>query len=157
MEIVIKYKDEDQRVLSEPFIKLPTPKELPDYYEVIRKPVDITKILKKIEDGKYDHLDALEKDFMLLCHNTQTYNEDGSLIHEDSIVLQSVFTNAREKLCNEWDDKDDEDDEIDEDAPVIMAPSSSKKGRKPKNKGEPKSKRRRTTKKYVSDDDDDDL
>ncbi len=47
---------------------------------------------------QYDDLDALEKDFMLLCSNTQKYNEDGSLIHEDSIVLQSVFTNAREKL-----------------------------------------------------------
>ena len=35
---------------------------------------------------------------MLLCKNTQMYNEDGSLIFEDSIVLQSVFTNARERL-----------------------------------------------------------
>lgn len=43
-------------------------------------------------------MDSLEKDFMLLCSNTQKYNEDGSLIYEDSIVLQSVFTNAREKL-----------------------------------------------------------
>ena len=38
------------------------------------------------------------KDFMQLCVNTQQYNEDGSLIFEDSIVLQSVFTNARERL-----------------------------------------------------------
>ena len=35
---------------------------------------------------------------MQLCKNTQQYNEDGSLIYEDSIVLQSVFTNARERL-----------------------------------------------------------
>ena len=35
---------------------------------------------------------------MLLCENTQKYNEDGSLIFEDSIVLQSVFTNARERI-----------------------------------------------------------
>merc|ERR1712077_76446 len=110
MEIVIRYKDEDGRVLSEPFMKLPTRKELPDYYEVIRRPVDISKIQGKIDDGKYDDLDALEKDFMLLCSNTQKYNEDGSLIHEDSIVLQSVFTNAREKLSLEWDDKDDDPD-----------------------------------------------
>ena len=31
---------------------------------------------------QYDAFDALEKDFMLLCANTQKYNEDGSLIHE---------------------------------------------------------------------------
>merc|ERR1719510_2352742 len=110
MEIVIQYEDQDGRVLSDPFMKLPTRKELPDYYEVIRKPVDISKILTKIEDGKYEDMDVMEKDFMLLCQNTQKYNEDGSLIHEDSIVLQSVFTNAREKLSLEWEDKDDDPD-----------------------------------------------
>ena len=128
MEIVIQYEDQDGRVLSDPFMKLPTRKELPDYYEVIRKPVDISKILTKIEDGKYDDMDALERDFMLLCNNTQKYNEDGSLIHEDSIVLQSVFTNAREKLSNEWND----DAEDDQDEESNQAPSVSSKVLKPK-------------------------
>ena len=52
MEIVIKYQDQDGRVLSEPFMKLPSKKELPDYYEVIRRPVDISKILGKIDSEK---------------------------------------------------------------------------------------------------------
>lgn len=34
VEILIKYKDSDGRVLSDPFVQLPTRKELPDYYEV---------------------------------------------------------------------------------------------------------------------------
>ena len=41
---------------------------------------------------------------MTLCKNTQHYNEDGSLIFEDSIVLQSVFTNARERIEQVSDD-----------------------------------------------------
>ena len=61
LQVVIQYEDSDGRILSEPFIKLPTRKELPDYYEVIRKPVDISKMLAKIDDDKYDDLDALEK------------------------------------------------------------------------------------------------
>lgn len=40
----------------------------------------------------------LEVDFMQLCKNAQLYNEEASLIHEDSIVLQSVFTNSRQRL-----------------------------------------------------------
>lgn len=40
------------RVLSEPFMKLPSKRELPDYYEVIKKPLDIKKIMNRIEDGK---------------------------------------------------------------------------------------------------------
>lgn len=38
---------------------------------------------------------------MQLCKNAQTYNEEASLIHEDSIVLQSVFTNARQSIEQE--------------------------------------------------------
>ena len=52
MEVVIKYEDQDGRILSDPFLKLPSKKELPDYYEIIRKPVDIRKIQSKIEDEK---------------------------------------------------------------------------------------------------------
>jgi hypothetical protein len=40
------------RLLSEPFMKLPSRKELPDYYKVIKKPLDIKKIMNKIEDEK---------------------------------------------------------------------------------------------------------
>ncbi len=36
MSIVVEYQDADGRVLSEPFYKLPSRKELPDYYEIIR-------------------------------------------------------------------------------------------------------------------------
>lgn len=35
---------------------------------------------------------------MQLCRNAQIYNEEASLIHEDSITLQTVFTDARRKL-----------------------------------------------------------
>merc|ERR1712001_14837 len=177
MEIVIQYEDQDGRVLSDPFMKLPSRKELPDYYEVIRKPVDITKILTKIEDGKYEDMDRLELDFMMLCSNTQKYNEDGSLIHEDSIVLQSVFTNAREKLSTEWNDNEDKEEEADEEASshapsvtgsnkmeeerdsedVSLASStpsrsgtSKKKKKEPKESGEGKARGKRKRKKKYS-------
>lgn len=42
----------DLRVLSEPFMKLPSRRELPDYYDVIKKPLDIKKIMTRIEEGK---------------------------------------------------------------------------------------------------------
>ena len=57
--IVKQYKDQDERVLSEPFYKLPSRKELPDYYDQIRKPMDIFKIENKIEDGKVNRIIAV--------------------------------------------------------------------------------------------------
>lgn len=49
---VTKYNFRDGRQLSDQFIKLPPRKEYPDYYTIIKKPMDITKILNYIDDGK---------------------------------------------------------------------------------------------------------
>lgn len=66
-----------------------------------------TKIINLI--FQYSDFDDLEKDFMQLCKNAQIYNEEASLIHEDSIVLQSVFTNARQRLEAEGNNSDGDD------------------------------------------------
>merc|ERR1712013_918299 len=154
IEVVLQYEDSDGRVLSEPFYKLPSRKELPDYYEIIKRPVDIAKIQQRIDDEKYEDMDALERDFMILCKNTQHYNEDGSLIFEDSIVLQSVFTNARERLEQEPDDPDeDESNPVDmDDDDSRMSTGSSKK----KKESSKSSKKKKKQPVYDSDDDDDD-
>jgi SWI/SNF-related matrix-associated actin-dependent regulator of chromatin subfamily A member 2/4 len=33
-------------------MKLPPKKDLPDYYELIRKPIDVKKIYQRIEDNR---------------------------------------------------------------------------------------------------------
>lgn len=48
---------EEGRVLSEPFMKLPSRKALPDYYEVIKKPLDINKILTRVAESKVSVFD----------------------------------------------------------------------------------------------------
>ncbi|XP_063770019.1 probable global transcription activator SNF2L2 isoform X5 [Pseudophryne corroboree] len=118
VDTVINYKDSSGRQLSEVFIQLPSRKELPEYYELIRKPVDFKKIKERIRNHKYRSISDLEKDVMLLCHNAQTFNLEGSQIYEDSIVLQSVFKSARQKIAKEdesEDDSNDDDDEEDDD------------------------------------------
>ncbi|XP_065203115.1 ATP-dependent helicase brm-like isoform X2 [Planococcus citri] len=100
MDIVIEYKNEDDRVLSEPFQKLPSRRKFPDYYDMIKKPIDIKKIKTKINDGKYSSIDELEYDFILLCKNAQRYNEDQSVIFNDSVELEKVFMDARNEVEN---------------------------------------------------------
>ncbi|CAF1935496.1 unnamed protein product [Rotaria magnacalcarata] len=99
LDFVIKYRDnDDNRVLSKPFMRLPTQKELPEYYETIKNPVDFNKIKKKLGENRYRSLNEIEADVMLLCKNAQEFNMENSTIYEDSIILQSVFTNARERM-----------------------------------------------------------
>uniref|UniRef100_A0AAX7VPT1 SWI/SNF related, matrix associated, actin dependent regulator of chromatin, subfamily a, member 2 n=1 Tax=Astatotilapia calliptera TaxID=8154 RepID=A0AAX7VPT1_ASTCA len=114
IDTVINYRDGSGRQLSEVFVQLPSRKELPEYYELIRKPVDFKKIKERVRNHKYRNVGDLEKDVMLLCQNAQTFNLEGSQIYEDSIVLQSVFKSARQKIAKD-DDSDDDSEEEEED------------------------------------------
>ncbi|XP_040213185.1 probable global transcription activator SNF2L2 isoform X4 [Rana temporaria] len=168
VDTVINYKDSSGRQLSEVFIQLPSRKELPEYYELIRKPVDFKKIKERIRNHKYRSVSDLEKDIMLLCHNAQTFNLEGSQIYEDSIVLQSVFKSARQKIAkeeeseddsNEDDDEDDEDESESESKSVKVKIKLNKKDEKNRDKGKGKKRLSRgKAKPVVSDyDSDDDL
>uniref|UniRef100_A0A8C2GQ25 SWI/SNF related, matrix associated, actin dependent regulator of chromatin, subfamily a, member 2 n=1 Tax=Cyprinus carpio TaxID=7962 RepID=A0A8C2GQ25_CYPCA len=92
VDTVINYRDRTQleisgRQLSEVFVQLPSRKELPEYYELIRKPVDFKKIKERVRNHKYRSVSDLEKDVMLLCHNAQTYNLEGS---QSCVVLYEL-------------------------------------------------------------------
>lgn len=131
---VLKYSDSDGRVLSEPFLQLPTRRELPDYYEIIKKPIDLKRIQQRIKDGKYFSLDQLGQDIDLMCRNTQEYNIEGSLIFEDSIVLQSVFKSARARLENDPENESsngesDNENDSDVDADTSSMASKNKRAR----------------------------
>ncbi|XP_075062877.1 SWI/SNF-related matrix-associated actin-dependent regulator of chromatin subfamily A member 4 isoform X2 [Mixophyes fleayi] len=164
VDAVIKYKDSGSgRQLSEVFIQLPSRKELPEYYELIRKPVDFRKIKERIRNHKYRSLNDLEKDVMLLCQNAQTFNLEGSLIYEDSIVLQSVFTSVRQKIEKEEEsegDESEEEEEMEEECSESESRSVKVKiklGRKEKMQDRMKGRRRTSrgcrAKPVVSDDD----
>jgi len=169
LDHVIKHTDPDGRRLSDPFLQLPPRKELPDYYDIIKQPVDIRKMKDRIKNHKYRSIEDLERDFLLLCNNTQSYNLEGSLIYEDSIKLQTVFTYARETLekkkklqsqsggdlgepatpsstgSNDEDDDDDDDDMNDSDDDTERAESSTTTPR-----------RKAASRRKVLDEDDDD-
>uniref|UniRef100_A0A8C9ZW23 SWI/SNF related BAF chromatin remodeling complex subunit ATPase 2 n=1 Tax=Sander lucioperca TaxID=283035 RepID=A0A8C9ZW23_SANLU len=114
IDTVINYRDGSGRQLSEVFVQLPSRKELPEYYELIRKPVDFKKIKDRVRNHKYRSVVDLERDVMLLCHNAQTFNLEGSQIYEDSIVLQSVFKSARQKIAKDEESEDDSDEDDDD-------------------------------------------
>uniref|UniRef100_A0A4W6FJ33 SWI/SNF related BAF chromatin remodeling complex subunit ATPase 2 n=1 Tax=Lates calcarifer TaxID=8187 RepID=A0A4W6FJ33_LATCA len=82
------------------------------------------KISELLLNHKYRNVGDLEKDVMLLCHNAQTFNLEGSQIYEDSIVLQSVFKSARQKIAKD-EDSDDDSDEDDDDEDESEAEAKS--------------------------------
>ncbi|KAM3867802.1 putative global transcription activator SNF2L2 isoform 3-T3 [Diretmus argenteus] len=159
VDTVVNYRDGSGRQLSEVFVQLPSRKELPEYYELIRKPVDFKKIKERVRSHKYRVVADLEKDVMLLCHNAQTFNLEGSQIYEDSIVLQSVFKSARQKIAKEEEseedsDEDDDEEESEAEAKSVRVKIKLNKEERTHDKGK-KRQSRGKAKPVVSDDDSD--
>ncbi|XP_013144254.1 PREDICTED: probable global transcription activator SNF2L2 [Papilio polytes] len=153
MKKVIDFTDDGGRLLSEPFMKLPSRRELPDYYDIIKKPLDIKKIMNRIEEGKYSDITDLERDFFTLCANAQTYNEEASLIYADSVRLRNVFIEFRRRYdaAQNSDDSDDNDKDEDDSDGESNRSVKMKIKLKGKSKNTP---RKRKQRKYISDDDD---
>ena len=82
--------DEEQgpRLIVGPFVSLPSKKDYPDYYVLIKEPISLKIIEKKIKKEEYSSITDLKKDVQLLCRNAKTYNEDGSLIYVDAVSIE---------------------------------------------------------------------
>ncbi|XP_059081440.1 protein polybromo-1-like isoform X3 [Tigriopus californicus] len=101
-ETLRDHKDSKGRQLSLIFLKLPNPKEFPDYFEVIKNPVDFEKITSKMKQGVYNSLEECLADFVLMFDNACKYNEPDSQIYKDALTLQSLAT----RTCRTLQDDD---------------------------------------------------
>ncbi|XP_065263739.1 protein polybromo-1 isoform X14 [Emys orbicularis] len=102
-EAVKNYTDKRGRRLSAIFLRLPSRSELPDYYVTIKKPVDMEKIRSHMMANKYQDIDSMVEDFVMMFNNACTYNEPESLIYKDALVLHKVLLETRRDIEGDED------------------------------------------------------
>ncbi|XP_066252584.1 protein polybromo-1 isoform X2 [Euwallacea similis] len=105
-EAVRDYKDpKGERQLCQIFMKLPSRLEYPDYYEVIKHPIDMERIAHKMKNNFYESVEDLAADFTLMLDNACKFNEPDSQIYKDALVLQRVVSQKRLQLKESADDE----------------------------------------------------
>lgn len=84
LDMVFNLRDGDEE-LAPPFIKLPSKKFYPDYYHLIKQPISLNEIGKRIKT-RYSGTSSREflNDFELLLENASTYNSPDSWIVESA-------------------------------------------------------------------------
>ena len=92
---IIEITDEDGRDRSEIFMELPDKRAYRDYYAIIKRPISLEMIRKRIVGNFYTSLQEFKDDFTTVWENARTYNEEGSLVVEDANVLEvsSLYEN----------------------------------------------------------------
>lgn len=79
-------------------MKLPSKAEYPDYYELIKTPIDMEKIAQKLKNNVYQTVNELASDFILMFDNACKYNEPDSQIYKDALILHRVCLQTKQML-----------------------------------------------------------
>ena len=95
------YTDAKGRQLSTIFMKLPSKTELPEYYDVIKKPVGLEKIGVRLKNSVYETLEDLLSDLILMLDNACKYNEPDSQIYKDALTLQQIALQTKIDLVDD--------------------------------------------------------
>jgi protein polybromo-1 len=88
IQTIKTYSDSQGRILSTPFLALPSKIDYPDYYEIIQRPIDF----KRIESRQYSSINELSNDLQLMFDNACLYNEPGSTIYRVKNYFVSDLT-----------------------------------------------------------------
>ena len=86
VDTIKEYKDPKGRQLSIIFMKLPNQKEFPDYYEVIKRPMDLFKISTKLASNAYNSVEECQSDMVLVFDNACKFNEPDSQIYKGNFT-----------------------------------------------------------------------
>jgi bromodomain-containing factor 1 len=91
---------------------------VPDYYKVIKKPMDFSTMKKRLDNKEYQTPQHFYQDFKLMIRNCFTYNPPGTVVYNAGAELQKVFEEKwkglpplREPSPEPEDDDVDSDDE----------------------------------------------
>ncbi|KAF9128960.1 ATPase AAA domain-containing protein 2B [Mortierella sp. GBA39] len=66
-----------------PFFRPVEPEEFPDYYQIVKKPMDLTTMNDKVDDRMYLEVKEFLTDVDQICENTALYND----IHDPSRII----------------------------------------------------------------------
>eukprot|EP01052_Picozoa_sp_SAG31_P008827 SAG31_NODE_452_length_15484_cov_20.883198_4_plen_857_part_00 len=90
---VLREKD-GERKRADIFMDLPDRKIYPDYYQLIKLPIAITVIRKRVRSGAYADADAYERDWFTLGNNAKDYNAPDSQVCQDAEVIMNLVRAA---------------------------------------------------------------
>jgi len=80
---------------------------LPDYFEVIKTPMDLGTIRKKLENNCYDSLDDFKAHVNLTFDNAMLYNPEGSVVYNMAKEMKAKFDSDFTILMKQLNDEED--------------------------------------------------
>ncbi|KAI8136687.1 Bromodomain-containing protein, partial [Fennellomyces sp. T-0311] len=81
------------------FMDLVSKRDYPIYYTMIKNPIAMKMIKKRIYSPYYKSIAQFRADFHLMFDNARTFNEEGSIVYQDADEMQKIFDAKLAELC----------------------------------------------------------
>ncbi|KAG6814146.1 hypothetical protein H0H92_002141 [Tricholoma furcatifolium] len=96
--------NKEGRSLSLAFLRRPSKRQYPDYYQIIQQPIALEDIKKHLDNGSYATLENVRQDFELCFNNAKQYNMKESDIWRDAKDLAKLVNKTYSKLVPSAED-----------------------------------------------------
>ncbi|ESN99122.1 hypothetical protein HELRODRAFT_67491, partial [Helobdella robusta] len=87
-----------------PFLQPVDAAQVPDYYKIIKEPMDMTTIEEKTCSRKYETLNDFVKDVMQIFDNCRYYNARNTTFYKCADILEIYFVNKLKTLRSKLND-----------------------------------------------------
>lgn len=84
------------KTASQPFL-FPVPETIPGYYDVIKKPSDLTTIRQRLDSSSYRNRSEFEADFLQMIWNAYIFNPPHSEVFKAALELHAAFIGGLQK------------------------------------------------------------
>ncbi|KZT58449.1 Bromodomain-containing protein [Calocera cornea HHB12733] len=91
---------------------------IPDYPKIVKKPMDLSTMKKKLENQEYENAQEFYADFKLMIKNCRLYNPAGSPVRHAGDELSHIFDEKWKGLPPIVEPEDDEDEEEEEEEEI---------------------------------------
>ncbi len=88
----------DGSLLAALFLDLPDQKYYPDYYGLIKNPICLKSITRKLRDALYRTVTEITEDIRIMCQNALIYNGEDSFVYKDALTIQAEYLDGLSKL-----------------------------------------------------------
>lgn len=75
--------------------------EVPDYYDIIKNPIDLSKIQQNLKNGLYQTKEAFVNDVNLIFKNAKVYNQPHTIFYKYAAELELFAKDHLENLKEE--------------------------------------------------------
>lgn len=79
------------------FVDLPNKHEYPDYRVLIRHPICLRTIKRRLDRRLYRDAATCKGEVRLMCENARTYNQEGSFVWHDANFMEQAFNEVYEQ------------------------------------------------------------